>query len=236
MATSNSENDVVQRTGSEITNTRDGDDGDEEGDDDVVAENDEEEDVVPVASVVGASRSNFENDSDEEADADEADDDGDGDAVHEADGEAEEETASHATDAGSQLSRTPPPPPRKRAHSEMSEMTPSPGTTPTTSPRKTNKKRKNFGVGRHSRSPAVPSLTIPFRQVKRTMKLDQDIGTVQNEAAMLVTHATEMFLKKFALESYELAKKKGRNTIKYEDVAEARARNGALSFLDLLLP
>mmetsp|Transcript_8198 Transcript_8198/g.17459 ORF Transcript_8198/g.17459 Transcript_8198/m.17459 type:complete len:260 (-) Transcript_8198:160-939(-) len=205
-------------------NNDDGDDNDDDGDP-----------IVPVASIANTSRSKDDNESDDELDDDDNNADGDEDPP-----EAEEESASHATDAASLLSRTPPPTAaRKRAHSEISEATgglsPSPANTPSNTPKKSSK-RHNFGVGRQSRTPAVPCLTIPFRQVKRTMKLDPDIGTVQNEAAMVATLATELFLKKFAAESYDIAKKKGRVTIRYEDVAEARVSNPALSFLDLLLP
>ena len=64
------------------------------------------------------------------------------------------------------------------------------------------------------RSPAVRGLTIPFRAVKRIMKLDPDIGTVQNEAAILVTLAAELFVKSLAKESYLNAKNRGRGTIR----------------------
>jgi histone H3/H4 len=64
------------------------------------------------------------------------------------------------------------------------------------------------------RSPAVRGLTIPFRAVKRIMKLDPDIATVQNEAAVLVTLASELFVKSLAKESYLNAKSRGRGTIR----------------------
>lgn len=68
------------------------------------------------------------------------------------------------------------------------------------------------------------------------MKLDTDIGIIQNDAAIVVTAALEQFVKEFGAKSLEIAKRKGRNTIKYDDVAEARANDRSLSFLDLLLP
>lgn len=78
---------------------------------------------------------------------------------------------------------------------------------------------------------------LPLRNIKRIMKLNEDVGTVQNEAAILVQYAAEMFTKKLALDSFETAKQKGRsNNIKYEDIAETRASNESLSFLEPLLP
>jgi histone H3/H4 len=69
------------------------------------------------------------------------------------------------------------------------------------------------------------------------MKLDPDsTPIVQNEAAILTTLAAELFVKSLAQESFRNAKIRGRNTIRYEDVAEARTRKSTLSFLETLLP
>jgi histone H3/H4 len=100
-------------------------------------------------------------------------------------------------------------------------------------------KRKRGGPppgSRKGRTPAVQGLAIPFRAIKRTMKMDPDIGTVQNEAAIMTTMAAELFVKKLATQSHHIAKNKGRNTIRYEDVAEARTKDPALSFLETLIP
>lgn len=92
------------------------------------------------------------------------------------------------------------------------------------------------GSGRKGRTPSVAGLTIPFRTVKKAMKLDPDIPIVQNEAAIMTTIAAESFLKSLARKSHRNAKNRGRNTIRYEDVAEARTQNSSLSFLEPLLP
>eukprot|EP00978_Attheya_sp_CCMP212_P005685 scaffold12752_cov53-Attheya_sp.AAC.3 len=83
---------------------------------------------------------------------------------------------------------------------------------------------------------AAKGLTIPFRAVKRIMKVDKDIATVQNEAAMVASYAVELFIQNLAKDSYEHAKHRGRNTIRYEDVAEERASQSKYSFLETLLP
>ena len=71
--------------------------------------------------------------------------------------------------------------------------------------------------GKRKRTEAIPSfkdLGIPFRAIKRIMKIDPDIMVVQNEAAMITTFALELFVKKIVNESYNNAKKRGRNTVK----------------------
>lgn len=97
------------------------------------------------------------------------------------------------------------------------------------------KKRKIYNDGQ-PRMPAARDLTLPYRSIKRTMKLDPSVGIVQNDAAYLVTYATELFIKKLAKDSQELATKKGRNIIKYDDLAEARAKTKSFSFLEMLIP
>lgn len=48
----------------------------------------------------------------------------------------------------------------------------------------------------------------------QAMKLDPDIPIVQNEAAIMTTMAAELFLKSLAKESQQIAKNRGRNTIR----------------------
>jgi len=91
-------------------------------------------------------------------------------------------------------------------------------------------------TNRKGRTPSVQGLTIPFRTVKKAMKLDQDIPIVQNEAAIMATMAAELFLKTLARQSHANAKHRGRNTIRYEDVAEARTQEPSYAFLEPLLP
>ena len=78
----------------------------------------------------------------------------------------------------------------------------------------TKKKRKISPIKKQAGIPSVKDLGIPFRAIKRIMKIDPDIATVQNEAAMVTTYALELFVKKIVNESYVNAKKRGRNTVK----------------------
>lgn len=103
-----------------------------------------------------------------------------------------------------------------------------------------SKKGRQYGCGgpgkRGGRTPSVAGIDIPFRTVKKAMKHDRDIPIVQNEAAIMATMAAELFLKQLATTAYTNAKNHGRNTVRYEDIAEARADNQALDFLEPLLP
>lgn len=99
------------------------------------------------------------------------------------------------------------------------------------------KRRSPFAnVSRKGRTPSVKGLTIPFRTVKKAMKLDPDTPIVQNEAAIMTTFAVELFLQKLAKDSFQNARNRGRNTVRYEDVAEARTGSTNLIFLETLLP
>lgn len=101
---------------------------------------------------------------------------------------------------------------------------------------KSKPKKAAASSAKKSRTPSVQGLTIPFRTIKKSMKLDPDIPIVQNEAAIMTTLAVELFVKRLALASYRNAKNRGRNTVRYEDIAEARTNNKTLAFLETLLP
>jgi histone H3/H4 len=108
--------------------------------------------------------------------------------------------------------------------------------TPGTTASKGRKRKLSLKKPKSDEIPSIKNLGIPFRAVKRIMKVDKDIGTVQNEAAMVATYAAELFIEKLVKESDSKAKKKGRNTVKYEDLGEVRASHSNLSFLDTLIP
>lgn len=94
------------------------------------------------------------------------------------------------------------------------------GDAPPSSTKKKRKRRSSSTPVRSkvaSDSDAIPNakdLFVPFRVIKRIMKIDKDIGTVQNEAAMVATYALELFIENMMKESHENAIKRGRNTVK----------------------
>mmetsp|Transcript_14645 Transcript_14645/g.33675 ORF Transcript_14645/g.33675 Transcript_14645/m.33675 type:complete len:229 (-) Transcript_14645:53-739(-) len=103
-------------------------------------------------------------------------------------------------------------------------------------PKKKRGKPQIPASARKGRAPAVKGLNIPFRTVKKAMKLDPDIPIVQNEAAIMTTLAAELFLKRLANQSQKICKNRGKNTIRYEDVADARANDPSLAFLKTIIP
>jgi len=124
---------------------------------------------------------------------------------------------------------------KKRANSEVSA---DPVTSNEIAPASKKKKTSTNTTdsAKKERPKACQGLTIPFRTIKRIMKIDTGVGIVQNDAAIVVTAALEHFVKELATKALKLSEKKGRGTIKYEDVAEVRAADRSLSFLDLLIP
>jgi histone H3/H4 len=187
----------------------DDDDDDDEGDEAVAV------DVVELSGKPGE----YDDDDDDEQDEDSLMDAEDPTEHTENVNEEDDELLSQGTegDAGSHASPKPPTgiTPKKRSPARASAT----GST-----------------AKKSRTPSVKGLTIPFRTVKKAMKLDPDIPIVQNEAAIMTTMAAELFLKSLAKQSHRNAKNRGRNTIRYEDVAEARTNDASLAFLETLLP
>ena len=109
-------------------------------------------------------------------------------------------------------------------------------TTPRSGKSKSPKKAAAGSSAKKGRTPSVQGLAIPFRTIKKSMKLDPDIPIVQNEAAIMTTMAVELFLKRLAQQAFRNAKNRGRNTVRYEDIAEARTKSKALAFLEPILP
>lgn len=191
-------------------------------DSDACSENDGDDRIpmaVPFAELAAATAPDV-------AESDDEADDDDDDVVDAADDD-DDDTGSIGTDS------TPPPTSTsmKRKESEVSEVDATGGS---------DKRGKYDDVDRGPRrphpAPSSSGLTIPFRTIKRLMKTDPAVGIVQNDAAIVVAAAAEHFVKQFAVKSLEVARAKGRNIVKYEDVATARANDRSLSFLDLLMP
>ncbi|KAL3800802.1 hypothetical protein HJC23_001639 [Cyclotella cryptica] len=184
-------------------------------------DDDNEEYAVPVASVVASGHSNDDNDdSDVDAEKDFGDDD-----REDLDAGVDDDDNSIGTGDNSSLT------PLQNRKRSLSEASPTPPGMIFSS-----KKGRMVNNDGQPRQPAVRELTLPYRSIKRTMKLDRSVGIVQNDAAILVTYATELFIKKLAKDSQEISMKKGRGTIKYDDLAEARAKTKAFSFLGMLIP
>ena len=188
-------------------------DDDTENDDDD-DDNEDDEEAIPVASIVA---SGSLSDDDAGDDDDEKEDDAPDEAA---------KLSSKASADGKKIT----------TDNNNNEHPSSPLSSSGKRKASTDDAQQSSSSAKKQRQPAAKGLFVPFRTVKKIMQQDPDINIIQNDAAIMVTAATGMFLKEFTEKSLESCKKKGRNTIKYDDVAEVRAKNKNYAFLDMLLP
>ncbi|EMC91986.1 hypothetical protein BAUCODRAFT_39142 [Baudoinia panamericana UAMH 10762] len=96
----------------------------------------------------------------------------------------------------------------------------------------------------YNNTPITPSKEItgttalPLARVKKIIAVDDDIGQVSNNAAFVITVATEMFLQHLVEQAYNIVKseRKPRRNLQYRDVANAVARVENLEFLTDVVP
>ncbi|KAI1209574.1 histone-fold-containing protein [Annulohypoxylon truncatum] len=79
---------------------------------------------------------------------------------------------------------------------------------------------------------------LPLSRVKKIVAQDQDIGICSNNAAFVITLATEMFIQYLASEGFNMARmeRKPRRNIQYKDLASAVAAKENLEFLEDIVP
>ncbi|KAI8960824.1 histone-fold-containing protein [Daldinia sp. FL1419] len=78
---------------------------------------------------------------------------------------------------------------------------------------------------------------LPLSRVKKIVAQDQDINICSNNAAFVITLATEMFIQYLAGESFTMAKLgKPRRNIQYKDLAAAVSHQDNLEFLEDVIP
>jgi len=81
------------------------------------------------------------------------------------------------------------------------------------------------------------SLHLPLARVKRIMKTDPDVKYLSNEAATLITRATELFVEYFANSAYvEIAAPEGRKILQYKDLSRIVKDIECLEFLSVIIP
>ncbi|KAI5861924.1 hypothetical protein GGS23DRAFT_119159 [Durotheca rogersii] len=88
------------------------------------------------------------------------------------------------------------------------------------------------------RKEATGQTQLPLSRVKKIIAQDQDIHMCSNNAAFIITLATEMFIQHLAAEGLNTAKleRKPRRNIQYKDLAGAVARHPNLEFLEDVVP
>ncbi|XXG99340.1 hypothetical protein Hte_005677 [Hypoxylon texense] len=79
---------------------------------------------------------------------------------------------------------------------------------------------------------------LPLSRVKKIIAQDQDINICSNNAAFVITLATEMFVQYLSSESLNMARtdRKPRRNIQYKDLAGAVSLNDNLEFLEDVIP
>ncbi|KAK4187111.1 histone-fold-containing protein [Podospora australis] len=79
---------------------------------------------------------------------------------------------------------------------------------------------------------------LPLTRVKKIVAQDQDITVCSNNAAFVITLATEMFVQYLAEQAQEKTKleRKPRRNIQYKDLANAVAHQDNLEFLEDVIP
>ncbi|KAI1386107.1 uncharacterized protein F4822DRAFT_305872 [Hypoxylon trugodes] len=79
---------------------------------------------------------------------------------------------------------------------------------------------------------------LPLSRVKKIVAQDQDISICSNNAAFVITLATEMFIQYMAEQSYSMARldRKPRRNIQYKDLAAAVSAKENLEFLEDVVP
>jgi len=79
---------------------------------------------------------------------------------------------------------------------------------------------------------------LPLARVKKIIALDSDIAMCSNNAAFVITVATEMFIQYLAEQGHNVVKseRKPRRNIQYRDLASAVSRMDTLEFLSDIVP
>ncbi|KAM7200073.1 Histone-fold-containing protein [Naviculisporaceae sp. PSN 640] len=79
---------------------------------------------------------------------------------------------------------------------------------------------------------------LPLTRVKKIISVDPDVNICSNNAAFVITLATEMFIQHVAQEAQNMAKleRKPRRNIQYKDLANTIAHHDHLEFLEDIVP
>jgi len=80
-------------------------------------------------------------------------------------------------------------------------------------------------------------VSLPLARTKKIIAADDDIHSCSNNAAFVITIATEMFIQHLVKQSYEIkSDKRQRKNLAYNDLANAIARVDNLEFLTDVVP
>ncbi|KAI0081107.1 histone-fold-containing protein [Panus rudis PR-1116 ss-1] len=108
-------------------------------------------------------------------------------------------------------------------------------TTETTEPVQPKQKKRKDANAQPTRRENGKSL-LPFSRVQKILKADKELPIVAREATILISIATEEFIKQFAEEMQMTAARDNRVTVQYKDAASVVRRADKFMFLDEIIP
>lgn len=96
------------------------------------------------------------------------------------------------------------------------------------------KKQKQKAADPLAREPGKS--LFPISRVQRVLKADKELPIVSREAVLLISLATEEFVKRISEASHRLAVREGRTTVQRKDLASVCRRADEFLFLEELIP
>jgi DNA polymerase epsilon subunit 4 len=87
-----------------------------------------------------------------------------------------------------------------------------------------------------SSSSATSDLTLPLARVKKLVKMDPDVKQITQNAAKVLTKATELFVAYLVRKAHERTVQEKRKIIQYQDCAMAVQQYDTLEFLFDVVP
>ncbi|KAL0961871.1 hypothetical protein UPYG_G00332710 [Umbra pygmaea] len=79
-------------------------------------------------------------------------------------------------------------------------------------------------------------ISLPMTRVKLIMKSSPDVSSINQEALLLTTKATELFVQYLAVSSFVNGSGKTKNTLSYSDLAHTAEQTETFQFLTDILP
>lgn len=98
------------------------------------------------------------------------------------------------------------------------------------------KMSENNPEGKGNQAAYSKSISLPMSRVKLIMKSSPDVNNINQDALLLTTKATELFVQHLALSAFHNGAGKGSNTLSYSDLASTAEEKETFQFLTDILP
>ncbi|KAL4064861.1 hypothetical protein V8B97DRAFT_1199324 [Scleroderma yunnanense] len=96
-------------------------------------------------------------------------------------------------------------------------------------------KKKDGAAAPATREREAGKSILPFSRVQKIIKVDKDLPMVARDATVLISLATEEFIKRLAEASQKVAEREKRSTVQHKDVANVVRRAEEFLFLDEII-